>query len=80
MEGSTRRWDINDNSRELLYQSVKASYGSEEVANETLTTLQDQGESLDEAYENVGRIYLLEFVPCFMYIVLCPNNLCYFLI
>ena len=50
-----KRWDINDNARKLLYESVKTTNETENIANATLEQLQEQGNALDDFNENVRK-------------------------
>lgn len=54
---SNRRDDINDKSRNYLYQSIQVASETEGLSCATIEILQSQGETLAAAAEQVREIY-----------------------
>jgi len=50
---SQRRVDINDKSREYLYQSIQVGNETEKIGDATIDVLNAQGETLEAAAEEV---------------------------
>ena len=49
-----RRTDINDKSREYLYQSIQIGSETEKIGDATIDLLHAQGETLNAAAEEVS--------------------------